>query len=89
MLFTDNKLPEDDTEGKAKPDIIQITVDPNRLVRAGIERLPSPVVEYIKELQAQVLQNTGRTPSRDWVVARIIEGSLPLPDWAGTSKHSD
>lgn len=89
MLFTDNQLPEDKTEEKAGPDIIQTTVDPERLVRADIDRLPAPVVEYIKELQAQVLQSSGRTPSRDWVVARIIEGVLPLPDWADTPKHSD
>ncbi|MCG7872398.1 MAG: hypothetical protein JAZ11_09900 [Candidatus Thiodiazotropha lotti] len=89
MLFTDNHLQEDKTERKAGPDIIQTTVDPERLVRADIERLPATVVEYIKELQSSVLKSSGRTPSRDWVVARIMEGVLPLPDWADTPKHSD
>ncbi|ODB87705.1 hypothetical protein A3195_00030 [Candidatus Thiodiazotropha endoloripes] len=89
MLFTNNQLPEDKTEDKAGPTIIQTTVDPERLVRAYIERLPAPVIEYIKALQAQVLKSSGRTPSRDWVVARIIEGVLPLPDWADTPKHTD
>lgn len=89
MLFTDNQLPEDNTEDRAGPTIIQTTVDPERWVRADIDRLPATVVDYIKELQRSVLQSSGRTPSRDWVVARIIEGTLPLPDRANTSKHTD
>ncbi|ODB92342.1 hypothetical protein A3194_08105 [Candidatus Thiodiazotropha endoloripes] len=89
MLFTNNQITEDKTEDKAGPDVIQTTVDPERWVRADIDRLPAPVVEYIKELQRSILQSSGRTPSRDWVVARIIDGTLPLPDRAVTPEHSD
>ena len=58
------------------------------LQSAGIRNLPYRNKVYFKELQAQVLQNTGRTPSLDEILEDILNGSHPLPPWADTSRYA-
>lgn len=55
---------------------------------AGIRNLPYRNKVYFKELQSQVLQNTGRTPSLDEVLEDILNGTHALPPWADTSRYA-